>query len=379
MRVLVIGGGIAGLTLAAHLRIRGITPVVIERAPEYGDVGFSIGLYPFSANTLREIGAYDEYIRQSKPMRNYFMHDQRGDVLQELSMPDVLSTIPGEMRMLHRAALVEILLAAAGVDVRMGTTVANIATGDDRVRVAFSDGDDGEFDLVVGAEGMHSPTRASLVPDQDTTKDWGFTALTWWIPDDDAIGSDVHEYWGAAAFFGVYPIPGKVMAIAAAPTPPDIDELSQDQLREIAIEAANQFSDLAQGAAARIGDQDVFAWRMIDQLSPTWSQGRVAVVGDAASGFLPTAGVGASNAMKSAAVLADELGRADAATIPLALKLWEARARQKVETNLNASRTIGKFTFIKGKSAAHVRDLLIRHYPAERAVKQILDCNTQPF
>ncbi len=63
MRVLVVGGGIAGLTLAAKLRQQGREPVVIERSAEYSDIGYGIGLYPLGSCVLHGLGAYDEFLR----------------------------------------------------------------------------------------------------------------------------------------------------------------------------------------------------------------------------------------------------------------------------------------------------------------------------
>ena len=103
------------------------------------------------------------------------------------------------------------------------------------------------------------------------------------------------------------------------------------------------------------------------------------LVGDAATGFLPTAGVGASNAIKSAQVLADELGRADASTVPLALSLWEERARAKVEANQAASRTLAKMMFVKGSTVAKARDLMLKHYPVDKVAKDIVKSNTEPW
>jgi len=126
-------------------------------------------------------------------------------------------------------------------------------------------------------------------------------------------------------------------------------------------------------------DDTVFPWAMVDHKAKEWIQGRVALVGDAATGFLPTAGVGASNAIKSAAVLADELGRADAATIPLALRLWEQRTRDRVEANQAASRTLAKMMFVKGHTVAKVRDTMLKHYPVEKVAKDVLHSNTHAW
>ena len=124
--------------------------------------------------------------------------------------------------------------------------------------------------------------------------------------------------------------------------------------------------------------QHAFRWPMRDVRSRTWVRGRVALCGDAAAGFLPTAGVGASNAMRAAAALADELWRADAATIPLAFELYEKRCRKTIEANQNDSRNLARVMFVRQPVLAWARDQIARRYPAERMLGQIIKSMHQP-
>jgi 2-polyprenyl-6-methoxyphenol hydroxylase-like FAD-dependent oxidoreductase len=381
MRVLIIGGGMAGWTLAGHLLRAGITPTIVERVPEYSRVGFCIGLYPFSANTLRPTGVYDRYAKGSLPVTDYTMCDGHGSVMQQMSMAEVLGRIQGFMGMLQRADLLDILQeSGVGADVRMGTTVTALEQDDAAVTVTISDGGSGEYDVVLACDGIHSATRALLVghADQGLT-DWGFTAFTWWTPRQDVIGDGVVEYWGAGGLFGLYPLEGRINAIAGMPTPAGLGQMSQEQIVAVVREHFRDYPDPVKQALVHATDDTVFPWPMVDQKAERWIHGRVALVGDAATGFLPTAGVGASNAIKSAQVLADELGRADASTVPLALDLWEKRARDKVEANQAASRTLAKMMFVKGNTIAKARDVMLKHYPVEKVAKDIVKSNTEPW
>ena len=381
MRVLIVGGGMSGWTLAGHLVRSGVTPTVVERVPEYSRVGFCIGLYPFSANTLRPTGVYPRYAAVSLPVTDYTMCDGHGTVMQQMSFAEVLGQIQGFMGMLQRADLLDILREAGeGVDVRMGTTVSAIDQDGDEVRVDFSDGTGGSYDIVLACDGIHSSIRTMLLgsADQGLT-DWGFTAFTWWTPRQEAIGDGVVEYWGAGGLFGLYPLEDRINAIAGMPTPAGLDRMTQDQIVSAVREHFRDYPDPVQQALAHATDDTVFPWPMIDQKADQWIHGRVALVGDAATGFLPTAGVGASNAIKSAQVLADELGRADAATIPLALSMWQERVRRRVEANQAASRTLAKMMFVKGQTVAKARDLMLKHYPVEKVAKDVLRSNTEPW
>lgn len=381
MRVLIIGGGMAGWTLAGHLLRAGITPTLIERVPEYSRVGFCIGLYPFSASTLRPTGVYDQYAERSLPVTDYTMCDGHGDVMQQMSFTEVLGRIQGFMGMLQRADLLDALRDGGdGATVAMGMTVTGLQQEDEVVYVTFSDGSTGEYDVVLACDGIHSATRALLIgsPEVGLT-DWGFTAFTWWTPRQDAVADGVIEYWGAGGLFGLYPLADRINAIAGMPTPAGLESMTQEQRVSAVRGHFRDYPEPVQEALAHASDDTVFPWAMVDQKADQWIHGRVALVGDAATGFLPTAGVGASNAIKSAQVLADELGRADASTVPLALSLWEQRARGKVEANQAASRTLAKMMFVKGSTVAKARDLMLKHYPVDKVAKDVVKSNTEAW
>ena len=102
-----------------------------------------------------------------------------------------------------------------------------------------------------------------------------------------------------------------------------------------------------------------------------WSRDRAVLLGDAAAGFLPTAGVGASAAMDSAAALADELSRADIPHLDHALALYERRQRPRVERAQKNSRTLARTMFVHGGAKTFARDQLARLYSLDRLVSDI--------
>ena len=118
---------------------------------------------------------------------------------------------------------------------------------------------------------------------------------------------------------------------------------------------------------------------MSDVRSDRWVDGRVVLCGDAATGFLPTAGVGASNAMRAAAALADELSRADAATVPLALELYEKRCRHVIEANQAESRRLARAMFLDRRGLGWFRDRVAQLIPADRMLAQIIDSMREPI
>jgi 2-polyprenyl-6-methoxyphenol hydroxylase-like FAD-dependent oxidoreductase len=266
------------------------------------------------------------------------------------------------------------VLAAGGVEVRRGcrpTALRETARG---VEVELDDGTVETADVVVGCDGVHSSVRSLRFGDV-AGFDTGWTLWTWWCRPERFVADTVREWWTAGCFFGAYPAPGRVMCAAGGPTPAAA-VVTPDDLRPLLAPLTEHVGLI--GAVLSDADR-LFPWPMRDVRAGHWVTGHVALCGDAAAAFLPTAGVGASNAMRAAAALADELSRVDASTIGLGLELYERRARRVVERNQSESRRLARVMFVRRPRLAWMRDQITRRYPAQRAVKQIIASMHTPF
>ncbi len=380
MRVLIVGGGIAGLTLAAKLGQQGRAPLVVEKAAAYGEAGYGIGLYPLGACVFQGFGLYDELRSAALPMARYVMHDGTGQPMQDVDMRRLLEGL-GDGFLLARTALVDLLRkAAAGVEIRMGTSVAALEQSSDVVRVRLSDGRELETDLVVAADGIHSSIRMLLlgnIPYHDT----GWLVRSWWGRRD-LLGDDaIHEFWGNGSFVGCYSTPGRTNLIVGGPArQAPAHDAPVDTVRDDLLARTRSLTRRVPAVAEAIESATAFLpWPMVDVRAPSWYVGRVALCGDAGTAFLPTAGVGASNALRAAAALGDELSRAGAATVPHALTMWEKRARHVVEQNQDDSRSLARVMFVEGAMLAAARNLAMEHYPIQRLAKQIRASMLVPF
>ncbi len=377
MRVLIVGAGLAGLTLAARLLQQGRRPIVVERSTSE-DAGYAIGLYPLGSSVLHGLGAYDDFLERGLAVRRYLLADGSDRTLQDLDM-SVLTGQTGPMVMVTRADLVRLLESrCAGADIRRGARVASIEQAASEVHVRLDDGSEESVDAVIACDGIGSSTR-QMVFGRQPGYDSRWLLWTWWSQGDAEDPTLVKEWWGSGCFFGVYPVPGKTMCVAGGPKrgrePSGADAIRASLRRQIQPSMAR--IPLIARSIAEL--DDAHAWPMRDVRARSWVQGRVALCGDAAAGFLPTAGVGASNAMRAAAGLADELSRCDAATIPLALELYEKRCRRVVEGNQTDSRNLARIMFVRRKAFAWARDQVARRYPAERMLGQIIDSMHEPF
>ena len=373
IRTLIIGAGIAGMTLAALLRQRGEHPLIVERAPNLDHAGYNIALYPLGSRVLHGLGLFDRFMDASVSASHYRLGNGHGEVIHDFDMSSLLATY-GPIRGIRRGELLEILKSALpDVEVHFGATVTALENREHSVAVTFSDGSSGEFDLVVAADGMHSDTRKTILTEKEFTYwDTGWACWVAWAPEDILPKDTMAEFWGAGRGVGIYPVRGAQGVVLVGPKA----AMQKEGRVQFAEHVRKEFGMMTGpgGAAieAVVNTADAFFWDLHDCRSTVWSRGRIVLLGDAAAGFLPTAGVGASMAMLSAAALADELSRADAAHIEYALRLYEQRDRKKVESAQDNSRQLAKLMMIESTPLAWGRDQLMKFYTLDQALKEIV-------
>lgn len=368
MRILIVGAGIAGLTLAGLLARQGESPVVIDRRPEGADLGYGLALWPHGSRVFHALGVHDAFVTKSQPMERYVARDGAGRLLTTSPMPASISAY-GHLGVIPRSDLLEILRAPLSeVEVRDGVGIDSLSQAGDQVDVSLDDGTRETFDLVVGADGIHSRVRELLfgrIPDRST----GWGCYVWWADPRLTASAETIERWGTASFVGTYPCRDRLCVIAGAP----LDVLEPDQPDGRTSRLATLLSPYGVPVddflTALPGDgESLFLWPMADVRAPQWVQGRVALLGDAAAAFLPTAGIGASMALESAAVLADELSRTNAIYLPNALELYLRRRRKRVQAAQTQSRRLARLMFIRSRRLAHLRDRALRNVRMEQMV-----------
>src|SRR6185369_13788114 len=149
MRICIVGGGIAGLSLAALLKQRNISVTLVEQAPEWKHIGFGLSIWENGRRVLREIGVDHHIVGKEYLIPSEGVLATSGRMLQTLSLEFFGDNRPV---MIHRADLHEALLSQlSGVNVHLGTTVTTIEQSGGGVQVQFSNGARETFDFLVGA------------------------------------------------------------------------------------------------------------------------------------------------------------------------------------------------------------------------------------
>src|SRR5262245_11967802 len=158
--VLIVGGGIGGLTLAASLARRSIEAELIERAPNWSAVGAGIGLGINAMVALRQIGADASVLEKGAPFQRWNLEDSKGRLIISFDLAEAAQRASVPAVSIHRTDLQDALIAAAApVPIRLGTTLESVAADAEGVDVRFSDGSGKRYALVVGADGIKSQVR----------------------------------------------------------------------------------------------------------------------------------------------------------------------------------------------------------------------------
>lgn len=376
VRVLVVGAGIAGTTAAQLLRRSGIHPVLIDRASGDGTSGYMIALMPMVDAALDQLDVRAAYIESSLPMGQYRVLSHRGKPLRQDALDEVLSAY-GDYRGLSRTALLDVLASGdCSVTWNSQVTVLNESPQGVSVDIATPDGERAaDFDVVVIADGIHSTTR-DFVPGGDSPQKvetgWGGWVI-WTAADDEPHLGE--ELWGDGFFVGSYPVKGAVGAFVGGPRSDTAAGPSTfvDGIRSRLNASTPRLQRVLEAMDAA---EDPFYWVLDDVRTTRWTTGHTVLLGDAAAGFLPTAGIGAGMAIESAWVLANTLVGARPADVPVRLSLYEGAQKPRVESAQSNSRQLARLMFKRSTVLAQLRDITMHLVSVDVAlgpIKRLLD------
>lgn len=377
LRVLVVGAGVAGLTLAQLLRRSRLNPVLIERASSSTEPGYMLALMPLVNQAIREIGVWDDYVSQSVPFHHYRLHGHHGQLLREYEI-DTLLDVDGEYLGIMRGSLMEVL-SGQRAPISHGTTLKAIRQTADVVEATLHSeaaGVEAMFDAVIFADGLHSDGRARLLePRQVATFDTGWAGWVAWMDTDAEHADRGDEIWGDGFFVGIYPVKGRA-GVFVGGNRADMSAGPAAFVKHIRTQLRASDPWFERALARIASGEDLYFWKLTDCRAEHWAVGRAALVGDAAAGFLPTAGIGAGMAMESATVLAHSLRNASRDGVAEALRAYERAQRPRVEAAQDNSRQLAKLMFRQSSVLAVLRDLAVRLLPlgtAIRPIRKLLD------
>jgi salicylate hydroxylase len=342
MKVVIVGGGIGGLTTALALLRHGIEPIVLERAPQLTEVGAGVQIAANGTIVLRELGLEPALARMATvPERFDYLELSTGRLLYVAPLGKEAEARYGALLYnVHRADLIDLLAQALppGV-IRLGAQCASISQDDEGACVTLQNGEVIRGDAVIGADGIHSAVRTALRGPEEKQ----FANILMWrslIPADRltglklpvagnnwfGVGRNIVSYWVRPDLYSI---------LASVPA------------TEVSRESWTQSGDVAQLRRSFAGSEPTVQ-KMLEAVDSTfitgmyhrdpiehWSTGRIALLGDAAHAMVPYLAQGACQAIEDAWVLATCLEKHGRAGVPDALLEYERR-RQPRTTRIQA-------------------------------------------
>jgi 2-polyprenyl-6-methoxyphenol hydroxylase-like FAD-dependent oxidoreductase len=353
--LLIVGGGIAGMTLAIALKRAGIGCEVVELNPQWATAGLGIGLGGPALRALRMVGLLDQCVAKGFGYSHFSACDANGTVtgtvqMPRLNGPDYPATIGIMRQALHQ--VLQKAMTDAAVPIRLGVTVASLDQDDHGVALTFTDGTGGRYDLVVGADGANSKVREMLFGAAPRPKYTGQAVWRATVSRPPDVKARI-SYHGPRNKAGFNPVSNEQMYIYLVQNLPEFVRLADDHLAEVLRELLADFGGVLKAAREEIGDPSAIAYRPITSLiAPApWYRGRVLLIGDAVHTATPHMAAGAGIAVEDSIVLAELIHTGS--SIPAVLEAFMARRYERCRLVVENSFQLGEWEKVPNMPGAN--------------------------
>jgi 2-polyprenyl-6-methoxyphenol hydroxylase-like FAD-dependent oxidoreductase len=335
--VLISGAGIAGLTLAYWLKQFGFIPTLVEKHPCLRTGGYKIDLRGVGLEVLKRMGVYPAISKSRTAIDQAICIDPAGRQITEMSADLCGTRLEGVDLEIMRSTLCHILHDAVGdVECIFGDSITQVLEKAEGVYVEFEKQGSHLFDLVIGADGLHSNVRELVFGEESKfAHELGVYVSVFSFPDFLNLKNCEIEHHSLRRFVNLYRDQTSTKATAAIafsiPRPFNSRDLKEQQ--QLILETFADFKwEIPNILAAMRGSADFYFDSMAQIHMLHWSKGRVALVGDAAYSATPLSGQGTSIAIAGAYVLAGELLEAHGDP-KIAFAQYETLIRPFIEKN----------------------------------------------
>ena len=361
-KILIVGGGVAGPALARFLKdFAEIT--LVDKAPAWGNVGYTISLWGNGEKILNDLGLEHKILKRSYQLPWSSFDNKKGKLLSYF-MLDVFRSF-GPTVIVSRTDLQQALVKnlEEKVKIKMNATVAEIKNETESVAVTFSDGTKDVFDVVVGADGVHSKVR-DLVFGTGFLKYYNWNFYVFWTPPNITPPNGVVQFEDGGKYCFICPYENGATTMLAIASK---ERMKKDKVisKEFLHKNFSSFNPLVKDIIDSIEDishvvKDDFMYVSMKD----WHKGRVVLTGDAKHAHSPLLGMGTSMALEDAYVLAEELKKVDKKDIPLALQKYANRRERRVSRFHKQSTLLEKWVLIKSPFVSFFRDIALRLVPS---------------
>lgn len=365
-KVLIVGGGIAGLTLAIGLKRAGIQSEIVEISTDWTVSGLGLSLQGPALRAFKMLGLLDQCVERGFGYSYFRACDVNGNVTGTVQMPLLNGpNYPAAMGIMRQAlySLLKEVLAAEGVPVHLGVTVLSLDQDDNGADVRFTDGRWARYGLVVGADGAYSKIRDMLFGTDCRPK---YTGQAVWraTVSRPAEVQARYSFYGPRNMAGVNPVSEKQMYIYLVQNLPEFVHLPDDRLAPVLRKQLADFGGFLARAREEVTDPNQIVYRPITSglLPVPWFRGRVILIGDAAHTVTPHLAAGAGIAIEDSIVLAETLQSAQ--SVASALENFMARRFESCRLVVENSFMLGEWDKVPNTPGADPVGVLDRSLKA---------------
>jgi 2-polyprenyl-6-methoxyphenol hydroxylase-like FAD-dependent oxidoreductase len=364
-RVVIVGGGVGGLTTALALQRVGIEVEVHEKYPQLAGRATGFTLWSYAIKHLQDLGL-DDPTRIGSPIEVTEIHNQNGDLIEAMPVGEVSAKLGAPSCDVNRRDLQRVAIEMLGEEVvRMGSECVDVELDGDTATAVLADGGRAEGSLVIGADGAHSVTRGKVAPDAKVN----YSGFSGWGGVLDGFEHELlkpnrHvEIWAHGSKGGVADIGNGAVRWYVTRRGPAGHEGPVDKAQILEhIDGWYELLNAAVEAADPASIVTTEAWDMepIDR----WFDGRLVLLGDSAHLTTPFASMGACMTIDDAVNLVGHLTAAS--TVEDALSAFQTDRKKRDEDTVKEARKMGKLQQIHSPLVSWLRDEAFEHAPPDK-------------
>jgi 2-polyprenyl-6-methoxyphenol hydroxylase-like FAD-dependent oxidoreductase len=362
-RVLVLGGGIGGLSAAIALRKVGFDAHVFEQSPELREAGAGVGLWSNAMKSLEELGVADAVRRSSRPLRVVAGATSAGRDLSRVELDTLGAEFASAacfvvLRPVLLAALAEALPSGAIHTSCRGTRIDALEGG---ARVHFESGRAEEGSLLVGADGLHSVVRPRVVGESAVwySGQTCFRGVARSAPEQPGV---LREVQGRGQRAAVCPVDDATVYWWTAHNAPQGELLPMHARKSLLLERYRGWPFGLEAAIAATPDDAILQSDLVDRApAGPYARGRMVLLGDAAHPTTPNLGQGANMAIDDAIALARALRTEP--TVSSGLRRYEQERLRRTQDIVARSWAFGQMCRWESPLAVWLREAAVRSTP----------------
>jgi 2-polyprenyl-6-methoxyphenol hydroxylase-like FAD-dependent oxidoreductase len=357
-RVLIVGGGVAGMSCAIQMRQAGLHVDLLEIDPNWRIYGAGITITGPTLRALRTLGVLEQVVAVGATWQGAKVHDKLGTLLEDVTFPPLSEGLPttgGVMRpLLHKVLSAKTL--AVGTNVRLGTTLVELLEKPTHAEVILSDGTRADYDLVVAADGIFSKLRERVFPEAARPVFTG--QVVYRVVAERPPGFDRSYFYmgeeGKVGFNPVSPTHMYMFLLHSVTGDPRVEPREQPQRL---YEAMAGYGGIVPEIRETVltANAHTVNYRPLEVLlhPAPWHSGHVVLIGDAAHATTPHLASGAGMAIEDGIVLAEELRQAQ--PLEQALARFMSRRFERCRLVVESSVRLGQIEMTRGSPAEHTR------------------------